>query len=143
MVIIHESLKISTRHLNLLELFLTYPDRASVCWGHLREGGGGQISSPLFNSLKVNDNETLIVYNREIKHHVYGKRKRQNYHVIMNFSPFFTFAVCRFQREEPCSRVRQQHEYIFFEVFDSFCYNYQLVFKPIDVLFILLRKLTG
>jgi len=63
------------------------------------------------------------VKNREIEHHVYGKRERQKYHVIMSFPPFFTFAVCRFQREEACSYVRQQREY-FFEVFDSFCNNY-------------------
>ena len=31
----------------------------------------------------------------------------------------------------------------FFEVFYSFCYNYQPVLKPSDVLFIFLRKLTG
>jgi len=36
--------------------------------------------------------------NREIKHHVYGKRERQKYYVIMNFSPFFTFAVFNVER---------------------------------------------
>ena len=36
----------------------------------------------------------------------------KNYHVIMIFPPFFTFAVCRFQREEDCFRVRQQREYL-------------------------------
>ena len=55
--------------------------------------------------------------------------------MIMSFLPFFTFAVCRFQREEACSRVRLQREY-FFEVFDSFCYNYQSVLKPSNVLLI-------
>ena len=62
--------------------------------------------------------------------------------MIMSFPPFFTFAVFRFQREEACSRVCQQCEY-FFKVFDSFCYNYQPVLKPRDVLFIFLRKRTG
>jgi len=62
--------------------------------------------------------------------------------VIISSPPFFTFAVYRFQREEACSRVRLQREH-FFEVFDSFCYNYQPVLKPSDVLFISLRKLTG
>jgi len=85
-------------------------------------------------------NETNNI--REIKHRVYGKRERQKYHVITSFPPFFTFAVCRFQREEACSRVHQQREY-FFKVFYSFCYNFQPVFKPSDVLFIFLRKLTG
>ena len=32
-------------------------------------------------------------YNREIKHHVYGKLERQKHHVIMSFPPFFTFVV--------------------------------------------------
>ena len=35
---------------------------------------------------------------REIKHHVYGKRERQKYHVIMNFPPFFMFAVFNVKR---------------------------------------------
>jgi len=60
----------------------------------------------------------------------------------MSFPPFFTFAVCRFQREEACSRVRLQRKY-FFEVSDSFCYNYQRVLKPNDVSFIFLHKMTG
>ena len=85
-------------------------------------------------------NETNNI--REIKHRVYGKRERQKYHAIASLPPFFTFAVCRFQREEACSRVHQQREY-FFKVFYSFCYNFQPVFKPTDVLFIFLRKLTG
>ena len=50
---------------------------------------------------------------REIKHRVYSKCERQNYHVIMSFPPFFMFAICRFQREKACSRVHQQREYFF------------------------------
>jgi len=64
-----------------------------------------------------------------------GKCGRQKYHEIVSFPPFFTFAVCRFQREEACSRSHQQHKH-FFKVFDSLCYNYQPVLKPSDVLFI-------
>ena len=79
---------------------------------------------------------------REIKHHVYGKRKLQKYHVIMSFPPFFTFAVCLFQREEACSCIRQKRVEYFFDVFDSFCCNCQPVLKPNDDLFIFLRKLT-
>jgi len=33
--------------------------------------------------------------------------------MVINFPPFFTFAVCRFQREKACSRVRQQRKYLF------------------------------
>ena len=40
------------------------------------------------------------------------------------------------------TRVRLQREY-FFEVFDSFCHNYQPVIKPSDVFFIFLLQLTG
>ena len=33
-----------------------------------------------------------------LKHHVYGKRERQKYHVIMNFPPYFMFAVFNVKR---------------------------------------------
>ena len=33
----------------------------------------------------------LYLLVREIKHHVYGKRERGKYHVIMSFPPFFFF----------------------------------------------------
>ena len=33
-----------------------------------------------------------------IAHHVYSKRKRQEYHAIMNFPPFFTFVVFNVKR---------------------------------------------
>jgi len=52
------------------------------------------------------------------------------------------FHVCRFQHEKVCSRVRQQRNY-FFEIFYSFCYNYQPVLKPSNVLFIFVLELTG
>ena len=60
----------------------------------------------------------------------------------MSFPSFFTFAVCHFQREEACSRVRQQREYFFLKTFHSFCYNYQPVLRPSGFI-VFLPKLTG
>ena len=52
---------------------------------------------------------------REIKIRVYGKRERQKLPRDHDFPAIFSrlpFAVCRFQREEDCFRVRQQCEYL-------------------------------
>ena len=55
--------------------------------------------------------------NREIKISVYGKRERQKLPRDHDFLAIFhvcrlPFAVCRFQREDGCFRVRQQREYL-------------------------------
>ena len=81
----------------------------------------------------------VILYNREIKSRVYGKRERQKLPSDHDFPAIFH--VCRFQREENCFRVRQQRIYRAF--FKSFYHIYRPMFRPNAVLFYILCKIIG
>lgn len=60
-----------------------------------------------------------------------------------NFTAIRFFAFVVFHTKRPVYFVRQQSEYVYlFEVFESLYYNYQAMFKPRDVLFIFLCKIS-